>query len=94
MNLVTQARVVITDSGGLQEETTYLGIPCLTLRENTERPITVTMGTNKLIDANSLAENLKSVLDGKWHKGECPPLWDGNTAERAVECLARRSEQL
>jgi len=94
MNLVTQARVVITDSGGLQEETTYLGIPCLTLRENTERPITVTMGTNKLIDANSLAENLKRVLDGKWHKGECPPLWDGKTAERAVECLARRSEQL
>ena len=58
MSLVTGARVVITDSGGLQEETTYLGIPCLTLRENTERPVTVTMGTNKLVDAHSLAENL------------------------------------
>ena len=91
MSLVTSARVVITDSGGLQEETTYLGIPCLTLRENTERPITVTMGTNKLIDANSLAKNLQAVLEGKWHKGERPPLWDGKTADRAVECLERRT---
>ena len=91
MSLVTGARAVITDSGGLQEETTYLGIPCLTLRENTERPITVTMGTNKLVDADSLAENLKIVLDGKWRKGERPPLWDGKTAERAVECLKRRA---
>ena len=94
MSLVTGARVVITDSGGLQEETTYLGIPCLTLRENTERPVTVTMGTNKLIDANSLAENLQTVLEGKWHKGKCPPLWDGKTAGRAVECLERRSKAL
>jgi len=91
MNLVTGARAVITDSGGLQEETTYLGIPCLTLRENTERPVTVTMGTNKLINAQSLAENLKSILHRKWHKGERPPLWDGNTAARAVECLRRRA---
>lgn len=94
MNLVTQARAVITDSGGLQEETTYLGIPCLTLRENTERPITVTVGTNKLIDSNSLAENLKIILEGNWQTGECPPLWDGKTALRAVACLARRSGQL
>jgi UDP-N-acetylglucosamine 2-epimerase (non-hydrolysing) len=90
MSLVTGARVVITDSGGLQEETTYLGIPCLTLRENTERPITVTMGTNKLIDAHSLAENLESILDGKWRKGKRPPLWDGKTAERAVAALKKR----
>ena len=92
MSLVTGARVVITDSGGLQEETTYLGIPCLTLRENTERPVTVTMGTNKLIDADSLAENLGTILDGKWRAGERPPLWDGKTAERAVECLKRRTD--
>ena len=93
MSLVTGARVVITDSGGLQEETTYLGIPCLTLRENTERPITCTMGTNKLIDAESLAVNLRNVLDDNWQKGERPPLWDGNTAQRAVECLKRRIGQ-
>ena len=93
MSLVTGAKIVITDSGGLQEETTYLDIPCLTLRENTERPITVTLGTNKLVDANSLAENLKCILDGKWHQGKRPPLWDGRTAERAVECLAQRSRK-
>ena len=93
MSLVTGARVVLTDSGGLQEETTYLGIPCLTLRENTERPITVTMGTNELVDAGSLAANLKLVLAGDWKKGERPPLWDGSTAARAVECLRRRTKQ-
>ena len=90
MSLVTDSRVLITDSGGIQEETTYLGIPCLTLRDNTERPITVSMGTNKLIGAHSLAENLKTVLDGKWHKGSRPPLWDGNTAQRAINFLADR----
>ena len=91
MNLVTGARLVITDSGGLQEETTYLGIPCLTMRENTERPITVTRGTNKLVDAGSLADNLQAILAGNWPTGECPPLWDGKTAARAVESLRRRS---
>jgi len=90
MNLITGSRVVITDSGGLQEETTYLGIPCLTMRENTERPVTVTIGTNELVDANNLAENLKKVLDGEWKTGERPPLWDGKTALRAVDALAAR----
>ena len=90
MNLVTGARLVITDSGGLQEETTYLGIPCLTMRDNTERPITVSLGTNRLINADSLADNLKLVLSGDWPKGSAPPLWDGKTAERATEALFRR----
>jgi len=91
MSLVTGARAVITDSGGLQEETTYLGIPCLTLRENTERPITCTMGTNELVRADSLGTHLQSVLSGSWKQGSRPPLWDGKTAQRAVESLAKRS---
>ena len=92
MNVVTGARMIITDSGGLQEETTYLDIPCLTLRENTERPVTVTQGTNKLVRAESLAENIEAVLNGDWHSGQCPPLWDGKTAHRAVAALKGRSK--
>lgn len=92
MNVVTGARLVITDSGGLQEETTYLGIPCLTLRENTERPITVIEGTNRLVRSDNLQQHLATVLSGDWPKGTVPPLWDGQTAGRAVECLKRRLE--
>jgi len=91
MNLVIGAKLAITDSGGLQEETTYLGIPCLTMRDNTERPITVTMGTNRLVNAATLDENLHSILVGDWPAGERPPLWDGKTADRAVACLKRRA---
>ncbi len=91
MNLVTGARMVITDSGGLQEETTYLGLPCLTLRENTERPITITQGTNRLINTGNLLDAIGDVLDGQWQSGSCPPLWDGKTALRAVEALKRRT---
>lgn len=90
MKLLTQARFAITDSGGLQEETTYLGIPCLTMRANTERPITVTQGTNRLVDAGSLMSNVGSILAGEWPKGERPPLWDGRTAQRAVDSLRKR----
>lgn len=90
MNLVANARLVITDSGGLQEETTYLGIPCLTLRENTERPITVSLGTNRLVNPETLAGNIAAILAGDWPRGKCPPLWDGRTADRAVEALKRR----
>lgn len=93
MNVVTGAKMVITDSGGLQEETTYLDIPCLTLRENTERPITITQGTNRLVRAAELHKSINEVLDGNWPNGVCPPLWDGKTALRAVECLRVREQQ-
>lgn len=91
MSIVTGARLVITDSGGLQEETTYLGIPCLTMRENTERPVTVTVGTNELVGARDLPQQVRRILDGNWKKGTRPQLWDGNAASRAVESLARRA---
>lgn len=90
MNVVTGSKLVITDSGGLQEETTYLDIPCLTLRENTERPITIMQGTNKLVRSENLAENIQTVLAGEWPAGQCPPLWDGKTALRAVDALKAR----
>jgi UDP-N-acetylglucosamine 2-epimerase (non-hydrolysing) len=87
--LQSRAVVVITDSGGVQEETTYLGIPCLTLRPNTERPITVTMGTNILVggDRTSLITELRKILDGNPKKGTIPPLWDGRSADRIADIL-------
>jgi UDP-N-acetylglucosamine 2-epimerase (non-hydrolysing) len=89
--LQTRAAVVITDSGGIQEETTYLGVPCLTVRENTERPITVTLGTNTLVgeDKDKLTAELNNVLDGKGKKGIIPPLWDGHAADRIADILCR-----
>ena len=87
--LTSQAQAVITDSGGLQEETTALRIPCLTLRTNTERPITVEQGTSTLIgsDAMLLRSTLQQVFEGNYKKGACPPLWDGNAAARAARVL-------
>ena len=89
MNLVIRCTIAITDSGGLQEETTYLGIPCATLRENTERPITISEGTNRLLKPAELVAAAQEALDGKWPKGRRPERWDGRTAGRAVESLGR-----
>ncbi|MBK8167110.1 MAG: UDP-N-acetylglucosamine 2-epimerase (non-hydrolyzing) [bacterium] len=85
MNLVVHAQLIITDSGGLQEEATWLGIPCLTLRPNTERPVTISEGTNELATVASLAEQTAIILAGNWKKGRVPDLWDGRTAPRIVE---------
>jgi UDP-N-acetylglucosamine 2-epimerase (non-hydrolysing) len=87
--LQCHATVVITDSGGIQEETTYLGIPCLTVRSNTERPITLTVGTNTLVgqDRQKLSSELNKILEGNAKRGKVPPLWDGNAAHRIAEVL-------
>ncbi len=91
--LQAHARVVITDSGGIQEETTYLQVPCLTMRENTERPVTVTQGTNLLIgqDTARLRRELQSILCGDAKRGTIPPLWDGQAARRIAAILASGS---
>lgn len=87
--LQQKAMVVITDSGGIQEETTFLGVPCLTLRDTTERPVTVTLGTNVIIgrDMDLLRNAVKAMLNGDHKKGGIPPLWDGRAAERIVQIL-------
>ena len=93
MSLVLGAAAAITDSGGIQEETTYLGIPCLTLRENTERPITIDEGTNQLVTAASLMADLGAALARPKHQRERPEFWDGETAARCVADLRRRNAQ-
>jgi UDP-N-acetylglucosamine 2-epimerase (non-hydrolysing) len=89
--LQQRAAVVITDSGGIQEETTYLQVPCLTVRENTERPITVEMGTNILVgrDPERIRKELETILAGQTKQGQVPPLWDGHAGERIAEIVAR-----
>ncbi len=98
LGLMANATLVLTDSGGLQEETTALGIPCLTMRENTERPITVDQGTNTLVgrDRRAILEGVDLVLSGRGKQGRLPELWDGSAAERIVADLwqwLRRHEQ-
>jgi UDP-N-acetylglucosamine 2-epimerase (non-hydrolysing) len=92
LRLNKSARMVITDSGGLQEETTYLNVPCITMRENTERPSTVAIGSNVLVgtDAEALTQNVRAVLTGGFKKSMVPPLWDGKAAERIVDVLLKQ----
>jgi UDP-N-acetylglucosamine 2-epimerase (non-hydrolysing) len=85
--LAEQARIVLTDSGGLQEEATYFRTPCLTLRPNTERPVTITLGSNRLTSVGSLPDDVSALLAGPERIGQVPPLWDGRTAERIYRHL-------
>ncbi len=89
--LVENAKAVITDSGGITEETTVMGIPCMTLRDNTERPETVTIGSNELIgtDPKSIKPAMDKLFSGQWKKGSIPELWDGKTADRIVTILTK-----
>jgi UDP-N-acetylglucosamine 2-epimerase (non-hydrolysing) len=91
IKLVKESRFALTDSGGIQEETTWLRVPCLTMRDTTERPSTITLGTNKLVgtDANEISRSVDQILKGKWKKGRIPKYWDGKTAERIVELLRK-----
>jgi UDP-N-acetylglucosamine 2-epimerase (non-hydrolysing) len=91
--LVQKAKVVLTDSGGITEETTVMGVPCMTLRDNTERPETITLGTNELLGTNpkAIAPAMKKLFGGEWKKGEIPEKWDGNTAGRIVGHLLELS---
>jgi UDP-N-acetylglucosamine 2-epimerase (non-hydrolysing) len=90
--LQSRAAAVLTDSGGIQEETTYLGVPCLTLRSNTERPVTVTIGTNVLVgqDRQMLTSELTKILDGQAKLGHVPPLWDGHAGDRIADVICPR----
>jgi UDP-N-acetylglucosamine 2-epimerase (non-hydrolysing) len=93
LSLESEAKIVLTDSGGIQEETTVLGIPCLTIRKNTERPVTVTAGTNVLVggDGQRIVREADRVMRGEFKRGSVPELWDGRTAERIVSILRRKT---
>ncbi|TSA24691.1 UDP-N-acetylglucosamine 2-epimerase (non-hydrolyzing) [bacterium] len=89
LKLEKYAKFVLTDSGGIQEETTVFKVPCLTLRENTERPITIELGTNQLVELNkdAIVQKVNDILEGNCKMGSIPPLWDGHTAERVVQVM-------
>jgi UDP-N-acetylglucosamine 2-epimerase (non-hydrolysing) len=89
LNLQAHALLVVTDSGGVQEETTYLGVPCLTVRENTERPVTISVGTNVLVgqDMPLLRANVAKILSGERKPARVPALWDGHSAHRIARVI-------
>jgi UDP-N-acetylglucosamine 2-epimerase (non-hydrolysing) len=91
VKLVKESRFVLTDSGGIQEETTVLGIPCFTMRKNTERPVTITKGTNTIVrnDHSRIMNEVNNILNGKIKQGKIPELWDGKTAKRIMEILIK-----
>ena len=93
LNLMANARLLITDSGGIQEETTFLQIPCITLRENTERPVTIDLGTNTLVGMNpeQILQSYREAMNGSRRQSRIPPLWDGKAAERIVEIICQRN---
>jgi UDP-N-acetylglucosamine 2-epimerase (non-hydrolysing) len=92
LRLMSMSRALLTDSGGIQEESTFLGIPCVTLRNSTERPSTIELGTNEVVglDCQRVASCLDTIMGGRWKKGLTPPLWDGRAAERVVSVLTSR----
>ena len=92
LKLISSAKLALTDSGGIQEETTILKVPCLTLRENTERPITVQIGSNQIVgtDTGRIVSAYQQIVSGKWRQCGTPPLWDGHAAERIVQILTEK----
>ncbi len=90
IKLEKNSRFVITDSGGIQEETTFLKIPCLTVRNNTERPITITQGTNRLVTVENLFKAVQEIMEGKTKQGKIPKYWDGKTSERIVRIIKEK----
>ena len=96
LRLTSTAKIVLTDSGGIQEETTFLKVPCITLRENTERPITMEIGSNQVVgtDPEKIVQAYRRVISGKWRQMAVPPLWDGKAAERIVKILLQKYEKV
>jgi UDP-N-acetylglucosamine 2-epimerase (non-hydrolysing) len=94
LQLASHAKLILTDSGGVQEETTILGVPCITLRENTERPVTLSCGTNVLTgaDADKIVAEFTRVLKGAWQQPATPYLWDGQAAKRVVQILSQEQD--
>jgi UDP-N-acetylglucosamine 2-epimerase (non-hydrolysing) len=96
LRLMSKSRALLTDSGGIQEETTFLNIPCLTLRDNTERPVTVELGTNQVVglDQERIISSLCRIMENTWLTAKTPPLWDGRAAERIVKVLQQERSLL